>query len=60
MELYFKISCDVLTDTLKGSTCTCMQLLWDLCTCTIYCFCYHSLLWHVLYILVNIDQNKKK
>ena len=29
-------------------------------TCTLYCFCYHSLLWHVLYILVNIDQYQKK
>ena len=25
-------------------------------TCTLYCFCYHSLLWHVLYILVNTDE----
>ena len=28
-------------------------------TCTLYWFCYLSLLWQVLYILVNIDQNQK-
>ena len=25
-----------------------------------YCFYYYALLWHVLYILVNIDQDEMK
>ena len=30
-------------------------------TCTLHCFCYHSLVWrHVVYILVIIDQDQKE
>ena len=28
--------------------------------CYIHCICYYTLLWHVLYILVNIDQDEMK
>ena len=49
--MYSTDICDVSTCNYNGFLC--LKYMY------IVFLCYHSLLWHVLYILVNIDQDQK-